>query len=255
MKSKFYWEQQDESARPFDLPRRISEGIADCRKKIEGRRSESPTVRYIWIYLTDQGLRHGHGPSPCDSTLSIDDWLNIIDESATLGAEWMMLYVGASLSQCPLVWRMCEWAQNTHQLNVGLHLSCNCLSEDDIERLTQLDKDRTYLVADASAMNGLQLLKDRGVQICQSDLHLGERMTRCTKPADIACVGPDGNMFSCGLVLGEKEFALGDARARGLGEVIADNSLPHAIDDTTRYREEGCHGCPSLVESHLHSRH
>ena len=163
MKSKFYWEQQDEASRPFDLPRRISEGINTCRKNMEGDRAPS-TVRYIWIYLTDQGLRHGHYASECDCELSLDDWLNIIDESAALGAEWIMMYVGASLSQCPHVWQMCEWAQQTHGLNVGLHLTCNCLSEDDIERLMRLETSQTYLVADETTITSLRFLQDRTIE-------------------------------------------------------------------------------------------
>ena len=34
MKSKFYWEQHDEADRPFDLPRRISDGINACEKDV-----------------------------------------------------------------------------------------------------------------------------------------------------------------------------------------------------------------------------
>ncbi len=255
MKSKFYWEQQDESSRPFDLPRRITEGINACRKNLEGERAAPASVRYIWIYLTDQGLRRGHYETGCDCALSLDDWLNVIDESAALGAEWVMMYVGASLGQCPYVWQMCEWAQQTHGLNVGLHLTCNCLSEDDIERLMRLDPERTYLVADEATINGLRALQNRGLHVCQSDLHLREKMSRCTKPADIACVGPDGRMFSCGLVLGDREFALGDAREHRLDAVMTDATLPHTIEDMRRHPEHGCSGCPSLVEAHLHGRH
>jgi len=254
MKSKFYWEQQRETSRPFDLPRRITEGINACRKNLDGERAPA-SVRYIWIYLTDQGLRHGHYETGCDCQLSLDDWLNIIDESAALGAEWVMMYVGASLSQSPHVWQMCDWAQQTHGLNVGLHITCNCLSEDDIEHLTQLEAERTYLVCDSSTGQSLRPLKERGLHVCESDLHLREKMSRCTKPTDMACIGPDGRMFSCGLVLGDQEFSLGDAREQRLDAVMSDNSLPHTIEDMTRHPESGCCGCPSLVEQHLHGKH
>ncbi len=253
MKSKFYWQQHDDTSRPFELPRRISDGINACKKDVGGKQPAA-AVRYIWIYLTDDGLRHGHYSSGCDPELSLDDWLSIIDESAALGAEWVMIYVGSSLSACPLVWPMCAWAQQTHGLNVGLHLTCNCLSEDDIEHLAQLDPAHTYLVADPNTSSGLRLLQDRGVQVCQSDLHLRHKVTQCTKPVDIACVGPDGRMFSCGLVLGDSEFALGDAREQRLDQVMRDESLPHRIDDMSRHPEHGCSGCPSLVEAHLHGK-
>lgn len=250
MKSKFYWEQHDDTA-PFELPRRIAYGINACRKQ-QSKVSPAPaSVRYIWIYLTHSGLQHGHFRSSCDPELSLDDWLNIIDESAALGAEWVMFYVGASLSECSLVWKLCEWAQQTHGLNVGLHLRCNCLSEEDAERLSRLDHDRTFVVADGELSNTLRTLQERGINICQADLHLHHKMSRCTKPADIACVAPNGRMYSCGLVLGDQEFAMGDAREHRLVDVMNDQSLPHAIDDMTRHQGDGCSGCPSLVAAHL----
>lgn len=254
MKSKHYWEQQERVEHPFDLPKRISEGIDACRKNLDGDRTAASTVRYIWIYLTDDGLRHGHGVHDDQPELSLDDWLNIIDESAALGAEWMVIYVGTSLSHAPLVWRMCEWAQDVHGLNVGLHLTSNCLSEDDIERLMGLERERTFLVADASAIGALRFLEEHGLHVCESDSHVANSAGRCNKPANIACVGPDGQLFSCGLVLGEKEYALGDVRDRRLDDVMRDESLPHVIEDTRRYPGRGCNACPPLVAEQMRRR-
>jgi len=247
MKSKFYWQKRQSDARPFDLPRRISEGLDACRKNTAGTRSETVAIRYIWIHLTRDGLQHGPRPEGGPGPLTLDDWLNIIDESAALGAQWVVIYVGASLSQTPVVWELCAWAQQAHSLNVGLHLRCDCLTAEDIQRVTGLDPALTYLVADGECTGALGALQDRGLHICKSDLHLRESFTRCTKPADMACVGVDGHLFSCGLVLGEAEYALGDVRNRHLGEVIGDAGLPHAIADATRFPTRGCEGCPPYV--------
>ncbi len=247
MKSKFYWQKRHEQSRPFDLPRRISEGISASRKSTVGVHGETPAIRYIWIHLTDDGLRHGQRPESARPMLTLDDWLNIIDESVALGAQWVVIYVGVSLSQTPVVWELCRWAQQTHGLNVGLHLRCDCLTDDDIEHVTALDPQRTYLVADDECKGALSALQERGLHVCKSDLHLRETLTRCTKPADMACVGADGQLFSCGLVLGEAEFALGNVRERPLGDVIADASLPHAINDAARFPTRGCEGCPPYI--------
>jgi radical SAM protein with 4Fe4S-binding SPASM domain len=245
MKSKFYWQKRHAESHPFDLPRRISESVDGCRKNLEGKQGTNPAVRYIWIHLTHEGLRHGQTAQT--ASLSLDDWLNIIDESASLGAEWVVIYVGSSLSQAPIVWDLCKWAQATHDLNVGLHLTCDCLTDDDIERLAQLDRGKTYLVADGECSHALSVFAQRGVNVCKSDLHLRDKFTRCTKPADMACVSADGQLFSCGLVLGETEYALGSVHERRMGDVIADERLPHAIEDAPRFPTRGCEGCPPYV--------
>lgn len=256
MKSKFYWQKRHTETHPFDLPRKISESIDGCRKNLEGKQGNPANVRYIWIHLTDEGLRHGQPAQP--SPLALDDWLNVIDESASLGAEWVVIYVGSSLNQAPIVWDLCKWAQETHGLSVGLHLTCDCLTDEDIERLAQLDRQKTYLVADGECSHALRQFEQRGVHVCKSDMHLAEKFTRCTKPADMACVGADGQMFSCGLVLGETEYALGPVHERPIGDVIGDDKLPHAIEDALRFPSRGCQGCPPYVAQQvgqLHSNH
>jgi radical SAM protein with 4Fe4S-binding SPASM domain len=125
------------------------------------------------------------------------------------------------------------------------------LSAEDAERLARLDHDKTFVVTSQEISQSLRPLQERGVNICPSDLHLRHTMTRCTKPFDIACVAPNGHMYSCGLVLGDREFAFGDAREHRLDQVMNDQSLPHAIEDMSRHHGDGCSGCPSLVAAHL----
>jgi hypothetical protein len=245
MKSKFYWKKRLGESAPFDLPRRISEGINTCRQNAEGRTSDA--VRYIWIHLTQDGLKHGARAETAPALMQLDDWLNIIDESAGLGAQWVVIYVGASLNQTPVVWELCQWAQQAHGLNVGLHLRCDCLTPEDIEQITGLDSKLTFLVADGECMGALRELQARGLSVCKSDLHLREKFTHCTKPADMACVGSDGHLFSCGLVLGETQYLLGNVHERPLGEVIGDAKLPHAIMDAAQYPTRGCEGCPPYI--------
>ncbi len=245
MKSKFYWKKRSTEAHPFDLPQKISESLEGCRKHADSDSGSKPAIRYIWIHLTHEGLRHGQPAQ--ESTLNLEDWLNVIDESASLGAEWIVIYVGSSLNQAPIVWDLCKWAQETHHLNVGLHLTCDCLTDEDIDRLSMLDRQKTYLVADGNCSHALSVFEARGVNVRKSDLHLRDKFTRCSKPADIACVSADGQMFSCGLVLGETEFALGPVQERRMSDVLGDTGLPHAIEDALRFPTRGCEGCPPYV--------
>lgn len=247
MKSKNYWEREGDSADPFELPKRIARGTGECREVAAAAKVSPTTVRYIWIHLTEHGLVKSYERPEADAEMDLEGWLNVIDESASLGAEWMMVDVGASFSKAPYIWRVCQWAQEVHGLRVGLHLESTCLSEDDLEQLTHLEPAKTFVLADKDDLDALWFLRASGVQLCEANVTLDERAQRCTKPEEIACVGPDGHLFSCGLVLGDKEFALGDSRDRHLSEVMKDDTLPHAIPDTTVYPVRGCDACPPVI--------
>lgn len=244
MKSKNYWDRTSEARDPFEIPKRISKGIATTAKKFAESQGAPSSVKYIWIYATEEGLQEGQGRGESTSPLGLDSWLNIIDESASLGAEWMIVYIGASLSECPEIWKMCEWAQNVHGLRVGIHLSSVSLSEDDVEQLTQLDTSKTYLMADQRNAESMRFLQEKGIHLIESNLRPGERVPRCTRPEAIACVGLDGKLFTCGLVLGDERYSLGNIQERPLNEIMHDESLPHVIHDTDPYPERGCDACP-----------
>ena len=247
MRSKTYWNKDQGRPDPFEVPKRVSRGIEGRRSRMAGDGAVPHPLTYIWIYVTEAGLRQDAEHPQSKDLLGLDGWLNIIDESASLGAEWMVVYVGASLSQVPYIWQVCAWAQDVHELRVGLHLTSNCLSEDDVERLSRLDPERTYLIADEAHIASLRFLESKGIRLCEANVRPAERDTHCTKPEEIACVGAGGRLFSCGLVLGDERFAMGDSQDRTLHDVKADESLPHAVPDTTAFASSGCDACPPLI--------
>jgi hypothetical protein len=246
MKSKNYWETEAAGFDPFQLPRRVSQGLNELVHSYTGA-EPPPVVRYLWIYVTEDGIRRRRSNLQESGTLRVEDWLNVIDESAALGAEWMVIHAGASLCQCPEVWKLCEWAQHEHGLRVGLHLSSASLSEDDVERLTHLDRSTTYIIADAPVLAALRPLRDLGMQFCDATVTAEERKASCTNPKELVCVGIDGRLFTCGLVLGDEDYAFGSVLDRGLKKTLQDTNLPHAIHDTTPFAEHGCDGCPPHV--------
>lgn len=253
MKSKHYWEDEAGAGDPFGLTRRMAKGLAELA---ETHATQSPcnVVKYLWIYITDEGMQRRRAAMDESGCLRIDDWLNVIDESAALGAEWVVIHVSSSLCQCPEIWKLCQWAQEQHELRTGLHLSSACLSEDDVEQLTHLDPSKTYLIGDENVLNGLRSLRDLGLQFCEATVGPHARMASCTNPQELVCVGIDGRLSTCGLVLGEENYHLGNVLDRGLKNVLQDTSLPHAIEDTSTYPSHGCDGCPPHVAQRVASQ-
>ncbi len=242
MKAKNFWDSETAGQDPFDLSRRIATGIAHCADSGAPQRS----IRYLWVFVTEENARLASAPS-AGRALTVDEWLNVIDESAALGAEWLVIHAGTSISACPNVWRMCEWAQTAHGMRVGIHL-CGCsLSNDDVEQLKRLDSASTYVVADDCDLGALGYLAQAGVQICSANIREEDRVSNCAMPHDMTCVGIDGTLYTCGLVLGDESYRLGSILERGLGTVISDASLPHEVADTAGFSKHGCDGCPPHV--------
>ena len=247
MKSKTYWNKVGENENPFEMPRQISHGIRSAATKFSELEGQTKRIRYIWIYVTEEGLQRQFAAKDSDSNLELNGWLNMIDESASLGAEWMVIYAGTSLSDCPEIWTLCQWAQTVHQLKIGIHLENVCLNDEDSLRLTQLDTSRVFLLVDKSCLEELRYLEESGIRICKSNVRPDEREVPCPIPQTMACVGVDGSLYTCGLVLGNERYALGNIRERGLREIITDESLPHEVPDTREIADVVgvCDACPS----------
>lgn len=251
MKAKNYWDKVPPGSNPFTLPRRVSKGIMSSAEDFAEAAGGPSTVKYIWIYVTEEGLDQSHHRDGGKPALQLEEWLNIVDESAALGAEWMVVYVGASLSQCPEIWELCAWAQSVHDLKVGIHVSNADLSDDEIDRLLHLDTSKTYLMAEEKALASLRFLEEKGIRLCESHLKRENRISPCTDPQAIACVGSDGGLYTCGLVLGNERFSLGHSQERTLKTVMQDGALPHVVHDTKSYPSGGCDACPPRMVKRL----
>lgn len=247
-KTKTYWDRSSEVPDPFSISKRISRNLAGSSGRFDtGRDGKPPIIKYLWIYVTEDGLERKRLASASGPGLSDEDWLNIIDESCSLGAEWMIIYVGARLSECPEVWRMCDWAQQEYGMRVGLHLRGECLQAPEIECLLKLDAKLTFIMAEKSDAVELEPLRERGLNVCVANVRKPDRPEFCESPEDIACVGIDGELFTCGLVLGEEAYSFGNVRDLFLKNAMTDQSLPHAVAQTGAHHEHGCDGCPPHV--------
>lgn len=238
-------------ADPFDLPKRISKGLSASSARYEDETFMESVVKYIWMYVTDDGLAKDSYCTPENSCQNLNDWLNIVDEASSLGAEWMMVYAGASVSQNPDVWKICYWAQDVHDLKVGIHVASNSMNEEDVDHLNKLIPHKTYIVADKDDLGVFQFLQSRGFSLLETNIRPEDRPETCENPEAIACVGANGMLYSCGLVLGEDQYALGNAKVRSLSDIMHDKSLPHSIQDMSQRPAEGCNACPPLMVKRL----
>lgn len=219
---------------------------------------EPETVKYLWIHIADdafvpQQYRNGQGKNGRD--LSNEEWLNVIDEAASLGAESLIVCVGCCPSEKPEVWSICEWAQTTHGMTVGIYVNEGNLGESDIHRLTQLDRERTRLFVDSHDLDRFRHLDEQhGIQLCIADgLLPGEPSPQtCRLPENMTCVGSGGTLYTCGLVLGNQRYCMGDVNRERLDNVMSDESLPHTVPgETMPENTHRCKACPPLMEQRL----
>jgi hypothetical protein len=245
MKSKIYWERKAAETDPFVLARRVAKGMERA-----GQEPSPGPLKYLWLFVTDRGVHHNLDTFRERPRLGREDWLNVIDEAAAYGAEWLIIYAGSSLSTVPEIWELCSWAQETHGLKVGINLDDDTLSREDRRALLKLEFDKTFIIAPHGVLERFRDLETGGIRLCEANISREER-TPCTKPEAMACVGPDGQLFSCGLVLGEREYGLGHAYDRSIDSVLRDESLPHAVPEEHAYPQGGCDGCPPLMAERI----
>lgn len=249
MKSKIYWEKKASESDPFVLTRKVAKGIEHAARERDAKSSET-ALKYLWLFVTDEGIHHNLDGFRERPRLGLEDWLNIVDEAAAYGAEWLVIYAGKSPSSVSHMWELSAWAQDTHGMKVGINLDEDTLSREDRRALLKLEWDKTFIIAPSEVLDGFRELESSGIRLCAANI-TREGSHECTKPEAMACVGPDGQLFSCGLVLGERAYALGHAYDRSIDSVLGDEDLPHAVPEDYAYPKGGCDGCPPLMAERL----
>lgn len=246
MKSKTYWNKATAEQSPFEGPRSIRSEVAGAARRASTRFGGREGVEYLWIHLASKNCSCETDQQP----LELEAWLNIVDEAAALGTTWVVIYVGADLDSYKDLWELSRWAQSAHEMRVALHFTGGELSESDIVHLNGLDRARTYLFAEHTHLETFRALSSLHVGVVSAAIPEHARESNCTSPGNIACVQANGTMYCCGLVVGDDRYALGDAQAQPLVDVVLDEALPHAVPGTENYPLHGCDGCPSHL-SHV----
>ena len=235
------------SVDPFELPLRVKTCLRSCSTD-----STVSSAKYLWVHLgessdSDCGC-HGDDLEPVPS---LEQWLNVVDEAASLGVRWIVLSVNKSLTAFPEVVEVCQWAQETHGMTVGLHVDRHELSAEELETLSLLDRGKTQVVAKKEAADGLKTAQEAGFDVVIADPQpYGERPD-CQGPKEMLFISPRGQLFTCGLVEDRHEYALGNIFIRSFRDLLTDPSLPHVVHPKDHKVTQGCDGCPSLLANFL----
>lgn len=243
MTSRKRWQNIYTEENPFALPQAVAGALTRCCK---GRSGEScDGVKYLWIHFPGENEQAAAGTD--QKPLSTDEWMCVLDEAASIGVRSIIVSVGSSLQRVAQLVPVCQWAQNAHDMTVGIHAYV-ALDPSDSESLKQLNIAKTRVFADGEHIESARFVEQLGIPLCCADgLEDSEEQPDCDLPSTMTCVGPEGTMYTCGLVLGQEQFSLGHIFGRKLSNIVNDNSLPHAIPAGASKSTHRCNGCPPLM--------
>lgn len=253
MSSRKRWQEIYQEENPFALPQAIMRGLEECGKD-ETAQETQIKVEYLWMHLPGEVDVNGCQlpPQECQKPLCLDEWLDIIDESASVGVRTLIVSIGRPVSAHPYLISMADWAQVSHDMLVGIHLYGRPLCDDDAQMIAKLDLSRTRLFIDEEFLYSARIAENLGIRVYNAEgINDEARSPRCELPSRMTCVGQTGNMYTCGLVLGKEQYRFGHFFERKLSSVMADASLPHSIPEELTNVKHRCNGCPPLMAQKL----
>jgi radical SAM protein with 4Fe4S-binding SPASM domain len=249
--TKKRWDKFYPDKNPFEVAQEFSKRVrALCQ---EDAPKTAKKVKYLWLYVSETGINDSSGQA---ASFSKDDWLGVIDETAAQGVEHIIISMGAPLTEHPEVVDISKWAQDCYDILVGIHIYRAPLTQEGAVLLQALDKDKTALFIDPDCAACEEIAKVSGIRIFSG---LGQDQEtvhpECHLPEEMTCVAANGSMYTCGLVLGENEFAFGHYYDRKLNDVMSDDNLPHTIPEGTPKKGQMCNGCPPLMLKRMRNGH
>lgn len=232
------------------VARALQEAASSGARVAERGGSRSEPIHYLWLHVCGEGLSGG-GDKQGKTGLSLDEWLNVVDEAAALGARSVIVSAGEQLDTHAEIWNICQWAQDVHGMSVGVYVYGKGLplSPNDLRALEGLDAGKTRLFVDGADLGEVQAVVDMGVPVYNADaIQSADERRPCQLPHSMTCVGSEGNLYTCGLVLGEENYRLGNVCEKRLDLIMSDRSLPHEIPQGIHREPRRCNACPPLME-------
>lgn len=175
----------------------------------------------------------------------------MVDEAAAFGANWLVITLTTSLSAYPDILTVCQWAQDTHDMLVGLHTTAEAFTDDEASCLAQLDPTKTRLFVKRDALEAFVSVAASGIKVSAADPQPYGDHPHCRGAERLVFVAPDGNLYTCGLVEGNPNYRLGTIFENRFDQMLRDPSLPHDVAENIHRVSQGCDGCPSLIANFL----
>jgi radical SAM protein with 4Fe4S-binding SPASM domain len=233
----------------FALPKDFKNALSDCRTQAE--QGAGKDVTYLWIAVSGKGVGRKDNDS-CDvKTLSVEDWLNVVDESASLGANWVILTVTTRLSQFSEIWEICRWAQDTHGMMVGIHLGVDEVTAEDTQQMLSINLAKFRLLVRTESLEKLADLEKQGVVLWTANPQPDGVKPNCQGPARMIYVNAEGNLYTCGLVEGKSDYLMGSVLHDRLKHVVKSSSVRHCVEEDLHRVTSGCDGCPALIANYF----
>lgn len=247
MNSRKRWQTIYSQENPLALPQAIIREINQCYK------NHAPAVagklKYLWIHMPANDA--DTTPSLDSKPLGEDEWLSVIDEAASVGVLSVIISVGGPLQFAPLLAPVAMWAQEAYGMTVGIHPNA-ALERVDADVLLQLDLSKTRVFANSEHLESARFVEELGIPLYNADgLQSHSSTHACDLPESMTCIGPEGQMYTCGLVMGEERYSLGHVLERKLASVMTDKTLPHTVPAAVGVGTQRCNGCPPLMAQKL----
>lgn len=231
----------------FALARRVNSALnTHCRQRTP---KPSDNIKFLWMYVSRRGINQPASENAGDAP-GLERWLNVVDEAAALGVRWLVITLQESLSSCADVWEICSWAQQAHDMTVGIHTEAAQITDDERRQLRALDISKTRLFVPRDAMERFaDVEKVDGIKLRSAEPEPGTIGHACDKPGAMVFVNPEGMLYTCGMVQDNEDYCLGRAEGRRF-DGLADNAR-HTVPPEHIRNEHGCDGCPPLLARHL----
>lgn len=233
----------------FGLARRVkSELNTQCREQAD---KPCDDVKFLWMYVTRRGINVSE-TNDKDSNISLDRWLNVIDEAAALGVCWLVITLQESFSSYPDMWEICDWAQQTHGMTVGIHTETEVITEAERVHLRNLDASRTRLfVPNDFLARFAHIEAEDGIRVRSSEPESTMASSACDKPGAMVFVNSEGILCTCGMVQDNSAYRMGRVDDVRFDQIARQSCAPKSVSPEHFHTEHGCDGCPPLLARHL----